>query len=105
MREKVYMLLLIGLGLFVLGCVLDAIGSDWETSEHNANVRAQYIADTINSHESIINIQESEYKYEPDEEEYEPYTDNRGRLVRKRIVYDSYGHPVAEEILEIGFND
>lgn len=111
------MVLLFALGLFIVSCILSAVGSDWEAREHNANVRAEYLADTINRNVSNLGKlyeEESETRNRMFEQfldsnnkasDPEPYRDNRGKLVRKRTVYNHHGYPIAEEIVEIGFND
>lgn len=106
------MLLLIGIGLFVIGCIGKAIAQDWLTGQRNLQWCSSQISNAIyGGSERIAGSIEHSFQYLTEEEkeliakykdkEIETYTDSHGRQMRTRIIYNEKGIPIAEERIEI----
>lgn len=106
------MMLLIGIGLFLLCTIGKAIAQDWVTGQQNLQWCSSQIADAIYGGSERIagSIENSAYLLTEEEkaliEEYkgkeiETYTDKHGRCMRTRIIYNERGIPIAEERIEI----
>lgn len=106
------MVLLIGIGFFILCTIGKAIAQDWITSEQNKQWCSSQIADAIYSGSSHIagSIEQSaQYITEEEKEliekykdkQIDNYTDSHGRQIRTRIVYNERGIPIAEERIVI----
>lgn len=106
------MFLLIALGAFFLCSVGKAIAEDWLTGQKNLQYCAGEIADAIYSgSHTIASSIESSATYITEEEkelietyknkQVETYTDQHGRKMRTRIIYNERGIPIAEERIEI----
>lgn len=104
------MILFFGVALFVVGCILEACGRDWEASERNADRRADRIISAIgdasysikSSHESVAREQ-TEYleRLAIDCDKEGKFQDSHGRWFRRRLAYDEHGRVIAEEIVGI----
>lgn len=106
------MILLIGLGLFLLCTIGKAIAQDWVTGQQNLQWCSSQIADAVyGGSERIAGSVESSIQYMTKEEkelieqykdkQVENYTDSHGRQIRTRIIYNERGIPIAEEKLVI----
>ena len=106
------MVLLIGLGLFLLCTIGKAIAQDWLTGQQNLQWCSSQIADAIyGGSERIAGSIENSISYMTEEEkelmeqyknkQIEDYTDAHGRRMRTRIVYNERGIPIAEERIVI----
>jgi hypothetical protein len=106
------MVLLIGLGIFLLCTIGKAIAQDWVTGQQNLQWCSSQIADAIYSGSNCIadSIEQSARYFTEDERELiekykdkqiETYTDSHGRKMRTRIVYNEHGIPIAEERIVI----
>lgn len=106
------MILLIGLGIFIICTVGKAIAEDWLTSQKNLQWCASQIADAITDGAGTIasSVEHSIYYLTEEEKdliekykgkEIENYTDSHGRKMRTRIIYNERGIPIAEERIEI----
>lgn len=96
--------------LFVIFCIVEASGRDWEQGQINAYDRAEKIISAIYGASDEI---KSEYKYtyqdqldyferfKEDTEKEETFQDNHGRWFRKRLIYGPDGNVVAEEIVGV----
>lgn len=104
------MILVFGVALFIIGCILEACGRDWEASERNADRRADRIISAIgdasysirSSHESVTQEQ-TEYleRLALDCDKEGKFQDSHGRWFRRRLAYDEHGRVIAEEIVGI----
>lgn len=106
------MVLLIGLGLFLLCTIGKAIAQDWVTGQRNLQWCSSQIADAIYSGSNRIagSIEQSAQYITEDEreliekykdKEIKTYTDQHGRRMRTRIIYNERGIPIAEERIVI----
>lgn len=106
------MVLLIGLGLFLLCTIGKAIAQDWVTGQQNLQWCSSQIADAIYAGSSTIagSIEQSAQYITEDEreliekykdKEIKTYTDSHGRRMRTRVVYNEHGIPIAEERIVI----
>ena len=106
------MVILIGLGVFLLCTIGKAIAQDWITSEQNKQWCSSQIADAIYSGSShiagsientaqFISDEEKELIEKYKDKQIENYTDSHGRQIRTRIIYNERGIPIAEEKLVI----
>lgn len=106
------MIILIAIGIFILCTIGGAIAKDWETGQRNKLWCASHIADSIYSGaDTIAGSVEHSVSYLTEEEkkcleqfkdrEVRQYTDEHGRAVRTRIIYNERGIPVAEEKIVI----
>ena len=106
------MILLIGIGLFLLCTIGKAIAQDWVTGQQNLQWCSSQIADAIYSGSGRIagSIENSALFLSEEEKaliekykgkEIETYTDKHGRRMRTRIIYNERGVPIAEERIEI----
>lgn len=102
------MILLIGIGLFLLCTIGKAIAQDWLTGQQNLQWCSSQIADAIyGGSERIAGSIEQVSQYITEEEkeliekykdkQIETYTDTHGRKMRTRIIYNERGIPIAEE--------
>lgn len=106
------MIILIAIGVFLICTIGRAIAQDWEKSERNRQWCSSQIADAIYSGaDSVSDRIERSVSYLTEEEkkciekyknhEDKNYTDEHGRAVRTRIIYNERGVPIAEEKIVI----
>lgn len=96
--------------LLIVSLVLWASGKDWEASERNADRRTRAIISAIGGASSEITscynkiageqINYFERFHEDLQKEIE-WKDSRGQMCRKRMIYDTEGKVIAEEIVRI----
>ena len=96
--------------LLIVSLILWASGKDWEASEHNADRRTRAIISAIGGASSEITscyskiageqIDYFERLHEDLQKEIE-WKDSRGQMCRKRMIYDTEGKIIAEEIVRI----
>lgn len=105
---------LIGLALFVIFCIVEADGIDWERGQRNADRRTRAIIGAIHSSASSITscsqniweeqkrlmIEEHNKQY-ADVDEYKRFQDSHGRWFRERLVYDNEGRIIAKEVIGV----
>lgn len=108
------MVLLIGLGIFFVGCILEACGIDWVQGQLNADRRTNEIIGAIRSGTSRIvdcnrNIWEEQKrltidlhnKQFEDVDEITHFQDSHGRWFRERLIYDNDGKIIAKEVIGV----
>lgn len=104
------MFLVICIVLFVIFCITEASGRDWERGQINADTRTEHIVSAIYGACDEI---KSEYKYsqqdqvdyferfKEDTEKEQEFQDEHGRWFRKRLVYSPEGKVIAEEVVGV----
>ena len=106
------MFLIICIGIFILCTIGKAIAEDWEKGQRNKQWCSSQIADAIYSGaDTISSSMERSVSYLTEEDkkciekyksrEVERYTDEHGRAMRTRIIYNERGIPIAEERIVI----
>ena len=101
---------MIWLILLIISLALWASGKDWETSERNADRRTRAIisaiggasSDITSCYDRIMNEQTDYFeRFHEDLQKEIEWKDTHGQMCRKRMIYDSEGKVIAEEIVRI----
>ena len=96
--------------LLIISLILWASGKDWESSERNADRRTRAVisaisktsAEVTSCYSNIVSEQTDYFeRFHEDMEKERTWRDNRGQMYRKRIIYDTEGNVIAEEIVRI----
>lgn len=104
------MFLIVCIILFIVFCVVEASGRDWEQGQINASARTEHIisaiygaCDEIKSEYKYAHQDEIDYfeRFKEDTEKEAEFQDEHGRWFRKRLIYSPDGKVIAEEVVGV----
>jgi thioredoxin-related protein len=104
------MFLIICIILFVVFCIIEASGKDWERGQMNAYDRTEKImsaiygaTDELKSEYKYVQQDQTDYfeQFKEDTEKESEFQDEHGRWFRKRLIYSPEGKVIAEETIGV----